>query len=67
MDEIVLRKQAILDKIKRLRTEKAEAVSSRKAIEKEIQDIADGIPGTILKDLPKRTKDGIAKYRGKQK
>jgi hypothetical protein len=59
--------ERILGKVKRLRSEKAEAVSSRKAIEKEIQDIADGIPQTALKDLPKNVTDGLTKYRGQKK
>lgn len=59
--------ERILGKVKRLRSEKAEAISSRKAIEKEIQDIADGIPQSSLKDLPKSVTDGLTKYRGKKK
>ena len=64
MDDI---RNRVFGKIERLRSEKAEAVSSRNAIEKEMRDIADGIPETALKGLPKNVADGLTKYRGKKK
>jgi chaperonin cofactor prefoldin len=67
MDDYAARKQAVLDKIKQLRAEKSEAVSFRQALEKEMQDIADGIPESALKGLPKNVTDGLTKYRGKKK
>ena len=60
-------KRKIIAAIRQLRKEKSEAVSFRQAMEKEMQDIADGIPESALKGLPKNVADGLTKYRGKKK
>jgi hypothetical protein len=66
MDNSELKRKTIAA-IRQLRKEKSEAVSFRQAMEKEMQDIADGIPESALKGLPKNVTDGLTKYRGKKK